>query len=272
MKTNVTASIVLYKNDILTLENAIKSLLKYNNVDKLFLVDNSPTDDLKTIVRDNRIEYIHNPANPGFGSSHNVAINKSADLGSIRHFVVNPDVYIEEDVVSAMLEYMNKDETIGMMMPKVLNLDKTVQHLPKLLPNPFSILWRKLKWPSKAFEKFITLYELRDIDENKIYNAPILSGCFTLLNIEAVKKVGVYDDKFFMYFEDWDLSRRIHKFYKTLYFPKVSIVHEYESGANKNSKLFKVFVKSAITYFNKWGWFFDVDREKINSSALKQLE
>ncbi|MCY1560600.1 hypothetical protein D9M68_977500 [compost metagenome] len=105
-----------------------------------------------------------------------------------------------------------------------------------------------------------------------IYNAPILSGCFTLLNLEAIKKVGGYDDNFFMYFEDWDLSRRIHQHYKTLYFPLVSVYHGYESGANKSSRLFKIFVNSAITYFSKWGWFFDSERKKINKKALEQFK
>jgi GT2 family glycosyltransferase len=89
--------------------------------------------------------------------------------------------------------------------------------------------------------------------------------------MSAVKEVGVYDDRFFMYFEDWDISRRMHLKYKTIYFPKVSIVHGYESGANKDQRLFKIFVKSAIHYFNKWGWFFDSERNKINKKTLQQF-
>jgi hypothetical protein len=105
-----------------------------------------------------------------------------------------------------------------------------------------------------------------------IYNAPVLSGCFTLFNTEALQKIGFYDDSFFMYFEDWDLSRRIHQKYKTIYYPKVSITHEYESGANKNKKLFIIFIKSAIKFFNKWGWILDRERNKINNSALNQFK
>ena len=74
-----------------------------------------------------------------------------------------------------------------------------------------------------------------------------------------------------MYFEDWDLSRRMHRHYKTLYFPKVSVYQGYDSGANKNLKLFKIFIKSAMHYFNKWGWFFDKERESMNKKALSQF-
>src|SRR5690606_26243677 len=98
------------------------------------------------------------------------------------------------------------------------------------------------------------------------------SGCFTLLNLEAVKEVGGYDDRFFMYFEDFDLSRRMHKKYKTIYFPDVSVYHGYEGGANKNFRLFKIFIKSMIAYFNKWGWFFDKERKEINKRTLEQFK
>ena len=105
-----------------------------------------------------------------------------------------------------------------------------------------------------------------------IYNVPILSGCFTIFNVKALKEIGGYDDRFFMYFEDWDLSRRMNKKYKTLYFPNVSITHNYESGANHNKRLFKIFVQSAIKFFTKWGWIFDCERRKINKQTLAQFK
>jgi GT2 family glycosyltransferase len=272
MDKKITSSIVLYRNDIYMLQNAIQSILKTGGIDKIFLVDNSPKDELKILVTDSKIEYIHNPANPGFGASHNVAMEKAMELGAKYHFIVNPDIYFEGDVITPMVEYMANDVTIGMMMPQILNEDGSVQNLPKLLPSPFSILKRKIKKPARAYQKFINEYELRAVQKDVIYNAPVLSGCFTLLNLEAIKKVGMYDDAFFMYFEDWDLSRRIHQYYKTIYFPQVSVYHGYESGANKNSKLLKIFLNSTITYFNKWGWFFDSERNIINREALSQFK
>jgi len=272
LKNIVTISIVLYKTNAKELEKAIKSIFGTSQEIKLFLIDNSPKDDLRIFEKDSKIIYMHNPKNPGFGSAHNIAIQKAMELGSKYHFVVNPDIYADDDVISSMVEYMENDASIGMMMPQILNLDGTVQNLPKLLPSPLSIVWRKLKKPTKVYQKFINKYELRQVRKNLIYNTPVLSGCFTLLNLEAIKKVGMYDDAFFMYFEDWDLSRRIHQHYKTVYFPIVSVYHGYDSGANKSRELFRIFVNSAITYFNKWGWFFDSERGKINKEALSQFK
>ena len=141
-----------------------------------------------------------------------------------------------------------------------------------MLPTPVSIFLRKFKKPSFIYKPFINKYELRYVSPEVIYQAPILSGCFTLFNMEAIKEIGLYDDEFFMYFEDWDISRRMHENFKTFYYPKVSVIHGYESGANKNPRLFKIFIKSAFHYFNKWGWIIDKERKKINQKTLNQFK
>lgn len=273
MKFKIAASIVLYNTDSNELSRLLDSILKTEIKLQLYLIDNSLTDKLKIFYDfDSRIIYIHNPSNPGFGAAHNIAIEKAIENGIKYHFIINPDIYFDRDVIFPMINFMKQDASIGMMMPQILNLDGTVQNLPKLLPSPFNILWRKLKKPARAYEKFINKYELRQVPKDMIYDAPVLSGCFTLLNLQAIKEVGMYDDKFFMYFEDWDLSRRMHQHFKTIYFPLVSVYHGYDSGANKSSRLFKIFLNSAITYFNKWGWFFDTVRKDINRKALSQFK
>lgn len=268
-----SASIVLYKSDFNEIKKLANDIFKYQEEITLFLVDNSPENQLETLSQlHQNIQYIHLADNPGFGSGHNKAIEKAFDINSNYHFVVNPDILIEEDVFTPMIQYMEENGKVGMMMPQILNEDGTVQNLPKLLPSPFSIILRKFKKPDTYYKNFINEYELRYVKKDLIYNVPILSGCFTLLRMDTVKEIGMYDDRFFMYFEDWDLSRRINQKYKTIYFPKVSVIHGYESGANKNSRLFKIFVNSAISYFNKWGWFFDKERKEINRKTLSQFQ
>ncbi|WP_231458841.1 MULTISPECIES: glycosyltransferase [unclassified Pedobacter] len=267
-----SGSIVLFKNEYNEVKKAILSFIQRSSYTSLYLIDNSPDDRLKNLKDiGERIVYIHNPHNPGFGSSHNVAIEMSISKGNQFHFIINPDIHFDDNVVETMIDFMGNDQSIGMMMPKVLNENGSLQNLPKLLPTPMSIVWRKLGAPRIFYSNFINKYELRFVPTDRIYNAPVLSGCFTLLNLAAIKEVGMYDDRFFMYFEDWDLSRRMHARYKTVYFPTVSVYHGYESGANKSAKLFKIFLNSAFSYFNKWGWLFDKERGEINSNALKQF-
>jgi GT2 family glycosyltransferase len=267
-----TASIVLYNNELEEIEQLIEQLINSESLDQLFLIDNSKINYLENYFHDHRIKYIHNPSNLGFGKAHNMSIKIAIELGSKFHFIVNPDINFNGDVITTMIKYMGNDNSIGMMMPQILNLDDTIQNLPKLLPSPFGILLRKVKKPKGYYNKFIKKYELTNIPQKQIYNAPVLSGCFTLLNLKAIEEIGLYDDNFFMYFEDWDLSRRMHQKYKTIYYPLVSVYHGYESGANKSFKLFKIFVHSAFIYFNKWGWIFDNERKQINKKALSQFE
>lgn len=272
MKNSVIVSLVTFntgKDDVL---RVIKSIFSSKANCHFIIVDNSPDDRIKNYVQDiENVEYIFNNANLGFGAAHNIALKLSIERKVKYHFVVNPDVWFKEDVITPMVNYMNLNPEVGMMMPSILNSDSSVQNLPKLLPSPKSVILRKIRWPKNIYNEFITRYELRNRKKNTIYNVPVLSGCFTLFNVEALKQVGLYDDRFFMYFEDWDISRRIHSQYKTLYFPHASVFHGYESGANKNHKLFKIFIQSTIAYFNKWGWFFDKERKKINAKALSQL-
>ena len=274
MKTIITASIVLYKNDFTALRDLLKSLSnKDNGIFIVYLIDNSPTNFLSQLssIKYLNVIYIHNIINTGFGSGHNIALEKAIEINSKYHFIINPDIRLSESVITRMITYIELNENVGMMMPQILNFDGSVQYLPKLLPTPFSIIFRKIKRPVKLYFKFISKYELRFVPNSVTYNAPVLSGCFTLLNLKCIQEVGLYDDKFFMYFEDWDLSRRMHKKYKTIYFPQVSVFHGYDSGANKSAKLFKIFIKSYIAYFSKWGWFFDSERNNVNKAALAQF-
>lgn len=268
----ISASIVLFRNRVEELQKALNSVLKSPLITTLYLIDNSPTNILGILQSvDHRIVYIFNSNNIGFGAAHNIALRLSSTTQSKYHFVINPDIYFKDNVIEKMVEYMRLNSLVGMMMPKVLYPDNTIQYLPKLLPSPFNIFLRKIKLPKSIYERFIDKYELRSVPSDLIYNTPIISGCFTLVSIEAFNKVGGYDDSFFMYFEDWDLSRRMHHEYQTIYFPVVSIYHNYESGANRSWRLFVIFIRSFIIYFNKWGWFFDKSRVLVNSRALQQF-
>jgi hypothetical protein len=86
------------------------------------------------------------------------------------------------------------------------------------------------------------------------------------LKCEVLKDIGLFDENIFMYLEDTDLNRRIHSKYKTIFYPKVEIVHEYAKESYVNKKLLMFHIKSAIYYFNKWGWIFDRQRDEINQN------
>lgn len=270
-------SIVTYRNDYENIKKNINSFIKSPLLEKLFIINNSSTDDLKKIRNvDSNIEYIFNPSNPGYGASHNIAIRKSIGNSTKYHIVLNPDIYFsKEGVLEELYDFIEQNNDVGLVMPQVLYRDGSIQYLCKLLPTPLDLFGRRfLNFApfKKIIEKRKELYELIFTGYNRIMEPPYLSGCFMFLKVEVLKEVGIFDERFFMYLEDTDLSRRIHKKYKTVFYPKVTIYHDYAKGSYKNFKLLKYHMQSAIKYFNKWGWFFDEERKIMNLKFMEKFK
>lgn len=257
MSTKISSCIVLYKNDITMLGEAINSFLNTELNVKLYLVDNSPTNELKVLVTDSRIKYIHNPANPGFGASHNVAIQKAFELDSDYHLVLNPDIYFDKGILEQICEFMDTHREVGHVMPKITYPNGEFQYLCKTNPTFFDLFARGFmpSFLKKAFKKRMDKYEYKDLDYNKIiYDIPYLSGCFMFLRTKTLKKVGFFDDKYFMYLEDADLTRRFLEVSSTVYYPEANVYHHFAKLTHENFKFKWITVESAFIYFNKWGW------------------
>ena len=253
----ITSSIVLFNNEFTTINETINSFLNTELSVRLILIDNSPIDNLKILQTDNRIEYIHNPSNPGFGAAHNIAIKKSFDLNSTYHLVLNPDVYFEKGTLESIHEFMDMNLNIGQLMPKVTYPNGEFQYLCKTNPTLFDLFARGFmpNFLKKIIEKRMNRYEYKDQNyDDIIYDIPYLSGCFMFLRTETLKKVGFFDDKIFMYLEDADLTRRFLEVSRTVYFPKAHIFHHFAKLTHKKVKFKWITVQSAIIYFNKWGW------------------
>ncbi|MGC9121180.1 MAG: glycosyltransferase family 2 protein, partial [Sulfurihydrogenibium sp.] len=275
MKNAINASIVLYKNRIGQVKKAVYSTLKSKLISNIYLIDNSPTDELKDLVNVNsRMIYIFNNANLGFGRGHNIAIRESINNNVKYHLVLNPDVYFDEGVLEEIFEFMEKHKEVGLIAPKILYPDGTLQYQCRLLPTPFDLLGRRFLnfgYFKKFIEKRNEIHELRFTKYNQIMEVPAFQGSFLFIRTEVLKKVGLFDERFFMYMEDIDLSRRIYKVSKNVFYPYVHIYHEWQRGSYKNKKLLKFHIESAIKYFNKWGWVFDKERDKINQEVLSKL-
>lgn len=268
----LTASIVLYNNPVAMLEKAIGSFLNTSFDVTLYLIDNSPTDSLRHLLHaDRRITYIHNPINPGYGTAHNLAINKSIESNTPYHLVLNPDVYFEAGVLEKIIAYMDIHSEIGLLMPKVLYPNGQIQYIAKLLPTPWDLFARRFVPIKSYLDKLNRRYSLTFFDYRSTAEIPFISGCFMFIRTDILKQVGLFDERYFMYLEDADLSRRIGTISKTILFPEVSIYHEYERGAHKSLKLLWIFIRSVFTYFNHYGWFFDPYRKQINKKTLHKL-
>lgn len=270
IRYDITVSIVTYNENPKLLGRAIESVLNTNLNVKLFIVNNSPNSPSKKYDEDSRVVYIQNSSNYGFGKAHNQVLKKILDK-SHYHLVLNPDVSFKENVLQELLEYLDARPRVGVVMPKVLYPDNSIQYNCKLLPTPVDLITRRfLFFIPNLVSRVNYKYEMRFADYNREMEVPILSGCFMLLRTEALKKIGLFDERFFLFLEDVDFSRRMSQYYKNMYFPKVHIYHHYAKGSYKSMKLLWHHIASAFKYFYKWGWI-DRERAKINKIVKKKF-
>lgn len=286
----ITASIVTYNHHLQDIEPALKSLLM-SPVERIYIIDHTETDNKEFLqslsqygtammTQDEKLRNrcksgnlqlsYHRHENLGYGSGHNAAINLAKAEGSKYHIVVNPDVWFDADVIPTIRHYMDENEDVGQIMPRVLFPDGEIQRLCKLLPTPWN-MFSRLCLPPLLIHHGNSKYELRKMEYNKIVNAPYLSGCFMFFRTSALDEVGLFDEHFFMYAEDIDMTRRMHEKYKTLFYPEATIYHRFSRASRHSLKLLMIHIGNIIMYFNKWGWFFDTKRSKINRETLKNL-
>lgn len=271
--SKVSISIVLYNNDYFEVEKTLDSVLSTNIDISIFLIDNSKDNTLSALSsKDTRIKYTKNDFNIGFGSSHNVAIKESFKNDCKYHLVLNPDIEFDLGVLEKIVKYMDANTNIGNLMPLVKYKDGSIQRLCKLLPRPTDLFVRRFLPFDFIKNKINHRYELQSFSYDKIASIPSLSGCFMFLRLSTLKTVGIFDEKFFMYFEDVDLNRRIGEVSKTVFFPEVTIIHGFKKESASFNKLLFHHLQSAVYYFNKWGWFFDKRRKEINLKIIKTLE
>lgn len=263
-------SIVTYKTNISLIKRCLSSIFLTKICFKITIVDNSPTDDLKKLLVDFNINYLHCPQNLGYGAGHNLAINNSLSCGFKYHLVLNADVYFDGGTLESIISYMDSNPHVGQIMPKILNADGSIQRVCKLVPTPVDLLLRRFI-PRFIYSERRQNFELWSSGYDKIMFVPYLSGCFMFLSCNALKDIGVFDERFFMYPEDIDLTRRVALSYDTLYFPRVFVTHDHGAASYKSFRMMLIHAYNIIKYFNKWGWFFDGDRKKLNQKTLFNL-
>lgn len=244
----------------------LEELLRVRCLHTIYLLDNSeePAADSRLPVTGSRLRYIYNGANLGYGKAHNIALRESAYDKIPFHLVMNSDIRVKAEDIDDMHNWMATHPEVGQLMPRVVSPDGTQQFLAKRLPAPIDLFGRRFL-PKRMMEKRNARFELRDMDLLRPVNAPYLSGCFMFLRTDAAVEAGLFDERYFMYPEDIDLTRTIHRNFLTLYYPAWTIVHAHARESYKNRHMLWVHIQNMCRYFNKWGWFFDPERHAFNS-------
>lgn len=267
MKPRVIVSIVLFNHCYDDLKDTLSSLYDEICVEKIILIDNGGSGWAADIAID-KVNYIKTSKNRGFGAGHNLAINDSSDFEGY-FLICNPDISFTTGQLDKLLSYA-WDNDISFISPRIIYKDGTQQYSCRLLPTPFNLFLRRF-FPKRALKSDLK-YELKEADYNNIFSPPSVSGCFMLLTNSLLQELKGFDERFFMYLEDVDLCRRALSLTKIYYYPETTVVHLFNKGSYKSKLLLCYHIRSAISYFNKWGWFFDKKRKLLNQSSLRIIK
>ncbi len=240
----VSASLVVYKNDPDIVYNAVQST-----------VNNSPSPDLAKVFEDLDIDYYYNNGNNiGFAQAHNLAISRLDK--SDYHLVINPDIYFDKNVIPKLIDYLEENKDIGLIQPQIRYPNGDIQYLCKRYPTFFALFARRFLPKQLHFilKRYLDWYEMRDMGYDKVADVFYLSGCFMLFRRKYLDEIGYFDENIFMYLEDTDITIRMAKKYRTVFYPHVHIFHHWAKGSYKSLKLTLINIQSAIYFFNKHGW------------------
>lgn len=261
----LTVSIVTFHTPADELRRCLASLTD-DVVDRVFIIDNSSDEGVRRVCEqwgDRRVEYRPNP-NTGYGAAHNLALRRVVDEGlAPYHLVLNSDVSFAPGVLRRLVEVMERMPGVGQLQPEVVNPDGTPQYTVRRLPAPIDVIGRRFL-PAALTRRRNARYELHHLDHTRPFNVAYHQGSFMLLRSEALRRTGFFDERFFMYPEDIDLTRRINARWVTLYWPGERVVHDHRAASYKSWRMTWIHIVNMIRYFNKWGWIIDRGRRRIN--------
>lgn len=263
------ASIVTYRTSPAELRHVL-GLLSRAGVNHVYVVDNASSAEIRSVCGEFReVEYIPS-RNVGYGAGHNIALRRSLSSGVRYHLVLNTDVDFNPADLGLLTDYLERNPAAGCVAPRLVCADGAPQYAARLLPTPTDLLIRRFL-PSEIMKTRRHRYELRMFDGTGTYSAPFLFGSFMLLRAEALRRHGIFDERFFLYMEDVDFTRRLHRHWHTVSVPFVTVRHEHRAESYHSLRMLALHCVSAVRYFTKWGWFRDDERSRFNDAALDQF-
>ena len=252
-KIDVSGCIVTY-NNMFTLPDTLKTIYKNTDNDtfKLYVVDNGSTDGTVEVIKKNypQVELIETGENVGFGKGHNRVLNL---LDSKYHLIINPDITIKDDVVETIKKYFESHDDVGIISPKICFPDGRIQVLGKKYPKLRYLVASRMRNEQNP-GKLLREYALLDTGLDKEMDIEVASGCFLAIRTDLLKQLGGFDERYFMYFEDIDLSRTVNTVSKVRYYPQAVIYHEWGRESKRNTKLKIIHICSMMKYFLKWSF------------------
>ena len=248
----ISAGIVTY-NDFEEAKLAADTVLRHCPEAALYMIDNASADGtgkkLQTALQ-GRAKVICLPENIGFGKGHNTVIPM---LESDYHFVLNPDIQVNSDVLQQMCAWMDEHPEVVMATPQLFFPDGRKQNLPRRVPSFLGLLARQVPGFS-PLQRFDRHYTMLDEDLSQPHEIQFCTGSFFCMRTEVFCKMGGFDPGYFMYVEDADITRKAMQYGKVFLLPQFGAVHAWHRNPSRDARHFTMQLGSMMRYFKRWGF------------------
>lgn len=289
-RLSLSASLVLYKPDLATLERTLFALQEAGRVAKengellleLTLVDNSCDaglhehlgkwlDARRPVLPDWTVHLLRSPGNVGYGRGNNLVIEGAR---SDYHLVVNPDLFVAPDALREALRFLEDHPETGLLTPAVFGEDGERHYLCKRHPTLLIMFLRSFspKWLQSWFKPTLAEFEMLDCDYDKpIYDVEYPTGSCMFFRTSVLQRIKGFDPDYFLHYEDADIGRRALQVARVVYVPSVKVVHQWARDTHRTWASRLVTVRSGLLYWRKWGGVFssNPDISLIGRSAAK---
>ncbi len=205
-----------------------------------------------------QVRFIQTGANLGFAGGNNVGIRAS---GGKYVLIMNPDIIVRPGAIDEMLRFMEANPDVGVAGPKLVHPDGSIDYSCYRFPTYAIPLYRRTplgKLP--AGKRAVASYLMDDYDHETTRDVDWLLGAVLTVRRSALDKVGLLDDRFFLYFEDTDWCRRFwNAGWRVVYHTGANMVHFHERLSAQGSwvtgpfrKSARIHIESCVKYFRKW--------------------
>lgn len=194
--------------------------------------------------------------NPGYGRAVNRLVRR---IGVLPPWlgVLNTDLSWADGSLETLLSWLQAHPDVSLAVPQILDQDGRPQQLCKQHPTVLGLFSRRFlpSWLKPAWlKRYDRWYVMADQDHQRVFEVPYLSGCCMLMRSEVFQKLGGFDERYFLYLEDADLTRAMAREGRCVHLPVAAVTHVWGRGNHRSLRLTLVNLQSAWLYFSKWGW------------------
>lgn len=247
--------ITINYNDYETTKKFVKSIIKYNIVDEIIVVDNNSSDNsFKELskIKNYKVTLIRSDINGGYGYGNNLGIKYSISKYKKCNIIIsNPDVIVSYDTIKSLLDTLNSSDSIAAVGPRI-NTNGIIEKAWKLT-NGFQEMLLSFPFLGTKLKDSIIGYKKYKAGLNKV---DVVSGCFFVIKSDVLEKINYYDENIFLYYEENVLCKKIKNLNMDVIFDNASeVIHSHSISINKNCSTlnkFKILKESQMYYLNHY--------------------